>query len=52
MRLKVNYRKSQMVPINVALERMELLAHTFGCEIRVMPFTYLGLPMGTTLNQG
>jgi len=46
--LKVNYRKSQMYPINVTPEKMVLLANTFGCDIGSMPFTYLGLPMGTT----
>ena len=46
--LKVNYRKSQMLPINVSPEKMEHLAQTFGCAIGTLPFTYLGLPMGTT----
>jgi len=46
--LKVNYRKSQMLPINVPLDRMECLANTFGCSVGTLPFTYLGLPMGTT----
>lgn len=46
--LKVNYHKSQMIPINVSPERMEHLADTFGCQIGGLPFTYLGLPMGTT----
>ena len=27
---------------------MNILAGTFGCDIGSMPFTYLGLPMGTT----
>jgi hypothetical protein len=27
---------------------MEVLAGTFGCQIGTFPFTYLGLPMGTT----
>ena len=27
---------------------MELLALTFGCSVGSLPFTYLGLPMGTT----
>ena len=26
---------------------MEVLANTFGCQIGSLPFTYLGLPMGT-----
>lgn len=46
--LKVNYDKSQLIPINVSQERAQLLANTFGCQIRSFPFTYLGLPMGTT----
>jgi hypothetical protein len=46
--LKVNYRKSQMIPINVAPDKMQLLANTFGCQVGTLPFTYLGLPMGTT----
>jgi hypothetical protein len=46
--LKVNYRKSQMMPINVSPEKMQHLANTFGCQIGTLPFTYLGLPMGTT----
>ena len=46
--LRVNYRKSQMYPINVSQEKMVILASTFGCDIGSMPFTYLGLPMGTT----
>lgn len=45
--LKVNYTKSQMIPINVSSERKHL-AHTFGCQVGSLPFTYLGLPMGTT----
>jgi len=46
--LKVNYRKYQMISINVDDCKMQRLAGTFGCTIGKMPFTYLGLPMGTT----
>lgn len=46
--LKLNYAKSQMYPINVSPEKMIILANTLGCDIGTMPFTYLGLPMGTT----
>ena len=42
--LKVNYRKYQMISINVDDCKMQRLAGTIG----TMPFTYLGLPMGTT----
>ena len=46
--LKVNYRKYQMISINVDDCKMQRLADTFGCTIGTMPFMYLGLPMGTT----
>jgi hypothetical protein len=46
--LRVNYSKSSMMPINVSADRLEILAATFGCAIGALPFTYLGLPLGTT----
>lgn len=39
--LRVNYSKSQMIPINLSPQRAESLALTFGCELGTMPFTYL-----------
>jgi mannosylglycoprotein endo-beta-mannosidase len=46
--LRVNYSKSNIMPVNVSNDRMVVLAQTFGCSIGVLPFTYLGLPVGTT----
>jgi hypothetical protein len=46
--LKVNYSKSVMVPINLQDQRLEHLARTFNCEKGLLPFTYLGLPLGLT----
>jgi hypothetical protein len=46
--LKINFSKSMMLPINVSEERLDLLANTFGCSKVSLPFTYLGLPLGTT----
>ena len=37
-----------MLPINVHPDRLVVLAYAFGCAIGSMPFTYLGLPIGTT----
>jgi hypothetical protein len=37
-----------MVPINVLEDLLNDLATDFGCQIGSMPFTYLGLPLGTT----
>jgi hypothetical protein len=44
--LHVNYHKSNIYPINVTDQKMEILANTFHCKIGSMPFTYLGLPLG------
>jgi hypothetical protein len=44
-RLKVNYSKSLMVPINVNPERLQHLAATFQCQPGSLPFTDLGLPL-------
>jgi hypothetical protein len=46
--LKVNYRKSRMLPIILTEEKFDLLARTFGCSKGSFPFTYLGLPLGLT----
>jgi hypothetical protein len=41
--LHVNYNKSNIYPINVPSQRMEILANTFQCQIGTL---YLRLPMG------
>ena len=46
--LKVNYGKSQLMPINVEEEKTPQLALEIGCQVGRMHFTYLGLPLGTT----
>jgi hypothetical protein len=46
--LIINYVKSCLVPINTDSKKTKLLAGLFGCKIESLPFTYLGLPMGTT----
>jgi hypothetical protein len=46
--LRINYKKSCLVPLNISLENAQLLAGVFGCKIESLPFTYLGLPLGTT----
>jgi hypothetical protein len=47
-RLKINFEKSNLIPINISNQRAQELANIFGCAVASMPFTYLGLPMGTT----
>ena len=46
--LHVNFSKSFLVSVNVSKEKSSHLAQTFGCDVGSMPFTYLGLPLGTT----
>jgi hypothetical protein len=46
--LKVNYAKSSMVPVNVDDQTLNTLASAFGFQKAALPFTYLGLPLGTT----
>lgn len=46
--LRVNYKKSCLVPLNISSEKAQQLAGVFSCKLESLPFTYLGLPMGTT----
>jgi hypothetical protein len=46
--LKVNFSKSMMVPLNTPDEKMDLPISVVNCQKGSLPFTYLGLPLGTT----
>ena len=46
--LKVNFHKSCLIPINVPAHKVPLLTEAFGCIEGKLPFTYLGIPLGTT----
>lgn len=46
--INVNYDKSFLVPNNINEDKVVELANILECKKEVMPFTYLGLPMGTT----
>ena len=45
--LKINFHKSTLIPINLEADLAAQLAAIFECTIGSMPFTYLGLPLGT-----
>jgi hypothetical protein len=47
-RLYINYGKFLLVPINLQENSTGAFAQQLGCSIGKMPFTYLGLPLGTT----
>jgi hypothetical protein len=36
------------LPINISDEKAAIMARVFDCQVETYPFTYLGLPMGTT----
>jgi hypothetical protein len=46
--LKINFHKSSLIPINLDHVSASGIAQLLGCNIASMPFTYLGLPLGTT----
>ena len=46
--LKVNFSKSSLIPINMTDDEGTRVAALLGCDVGSMPFTYLGLPMGTS----
>jgi hypothetical protein len=44
--LKVNYLKSNIIPINVDDEKTKILVGTLNSQVGSLSFTYLGLPLG------
>jgi hypothetical protein len=46
--LKVNFHKSCLILINVPSHKVPLLTGVFGCTEGQLPFTYFGIPLGTT----
>jgi hypothetical protein len=45
--IRVNYSKSGIVPLNMSQGKVEIMTGVFGYKMQEMPFTYLGLPLGT-----
>ena len=45
--LKINFHKSTLIPMNCDDVLTNELADIFECKVGTMPFTYLGLPLGT-----
>ena len=46
-RLKINFLKSELVPIGI-VPNMEELVEILGCRQPSLPLKYLGLPLGAT----
>jgi hypothetical protein len=46
--LRVNYAKSNIIPINISEDRVSLFTDALAYRQGSLPFTYLGLPLSTT----
>ncbi|WVZ90370.1 hypothetical protein U9M48_036677 [Paspalum notatum var. saurae] len=46
--LKINFSKTSLTPINIPQDTIAHLTCAFGCSTGSLPFTYLGLPLGST----
>ena len=43
--MRINYHKSELIPINVEVEECSTFLETFGCVLGSFPIKYLGIPM-------
>jgi hypothetical protein len=41
----VNYHKSELVPLGVENEEIQIFAQIFGCPVGNLPIKYLGIPL-------
>ena len=43
--LKINFEKSELIPLNLSTQEASLLASQLNCKISTLPITYLGVPL-------
>jgi hypothetical protein len=43
--MRINYHKSELIPINVEVEECATFLETFGCVLGSSPIKYLGIPL-------
>jgi hypothetical protein len=43
--MRINFHKSELIPMNVELEEVHSLAHLFSCPVGTLPIKYLGVPL-------
>nr|XP_043638314.1 uncharacterized protein LOC122609330 [Erigeron canadensis] len=44
--LKINFDKSSIIGVGVKSDEAECLANKIGCKVEILPFKYLGVPIG------
>jgi hypothetical protein len=42
---RINFNKSDLVPINIPVEEVNVLAEVFGCKVSEFPIKYIGVPL-------
>ena len=43
--LEVNYNKSNLIPIKIPEDKVDILVNTLNCKRGIFPLTYLGMPL-------
>lgn len=43
--LKINFSKSELIPLNIEESFGVFLANILGCKVITLPITYLGIPL-------
>jgi hypothetical protein len=43
--MRINFHKSELVPLNLELDEAHRLAHVFSCPLGSFPIKYLGVPL-------
>jgi hypothetical protein len=44
-RMRINYHKSELIPINLVDDLIHRIAHIFCCPVGTFPIKYLGVPL-------
>jgi hypothetical protein len=43
--LKINFTKSELIPLNISTQEGQQYANILGCKVGTLPLTYLGTPL-------
>ena len=43
--MRINFHKSEMIPLNLSSVEVHKISHIFGCPVGSFPIKYLGVPL-------
>jgi hypothetical protein len=43
--MRINFHKSELIPINIEIEELQPFIEIIQCEVGAFPFKYLGIPL-------